>query len=460
MFKSIKINTERFFVAAALIFGMILIFLTPPLQSPDEQWHFFRAYSVAQGDFVSKKQNNMAGNAIPAAFPDFSKEFPPRWAQKENSALLTIKNSLKIHIDHDNQVFTDERQQALYSPAAYLPQSLGIFTANHFTSSVYWLLISGKVFLLAFYTLFGYFAIKSMPFLKELTALTLLMPMSLSLGASVSADGVLIAVSVLFFAIIMQLSFTDAKLTKKSLFFLIFLAIMLALTKQSVLLALFMLLLTKENTPFKTKILNSKPVLIIFVLFPAFIASILWSCSVMSLYVPLHGANPALQTEFILQNPLTFLHSLYISAAIDIKNLLFGFIGILGYLNIFLAPFVYYFYIFVIILNLIFSKNPKISFKSTVYEKFMLIFVTLLNILTISTIIYISWIAPHTAGIWDGLQSRYFIPLAMPVYTFLFLQYQNYLQTPQKLLLPALNTATLVITYSNLVLKLISMYYV
>ncbi len=458
MLKRILYKTEYFFAAAALILGTILIFLTPPLQSPDEQWHFFRAYSVAQGDFVSKKLNNTAGNELPAELSDFSKIFPPRWSPNNVSGFEAVKNAANIRINPQNQIFTDQRQQALYSPAAYLPQSFGIFIANQFTDSVYWLLVSGKAFLLLFYVFLGFISIKSMPFLKEITALTLLMPMTLSLGASVSADGVLIAISVLFFAKILQYSFSGTQITKKQLFLMIFLAVLLALTKQSVLLSLFILFLpAKKLKIFKSEFLNSFSCLLIII--PAFAAAILWSKLIMNLYVPLHGANPTLQLSFILHNPLIYLHSLYLSAAVDIQSLFFGFIGILGYLNLFLPSWVYYFYLAALILNFLYSKTAQNAFKTEVYQRFILIFVVLLNFLVISTIIYLSWIKPCTSGIWDGLQSRYFIPLALPVYTFLFLHYQNSLKSPPKPFILALNAITLLVTYLSVIIMLIQKYY-
>jgi len=40
----LKVNPEKFFVYCALIFGIILITIIPPFQSPDEDSHFKKAY--------------------------------------------------------------------------------------------------------------------------------------------------------------------------------------------------------------------------------------------------------------------------------------------------------------------------------------------------------------------------------------------------------------------------------
>ena len=42
---------EVIFSIFSLVFGIMLIFITPPNQAPDETFHFERAYSVCVGPF-------------------------------------------------------------------------------------------------------------------------------------------------------------------------------------------------------------------------------------------------------------------------------------------------------------------------------------------------------------------------------------------------------------------------
>ncbi len=208
------LKPEIAFVFCALIFGLLLIVLTPPMQSADEQYHFSRAYSIAHGEIKAQKLGNLMGDYLPTAFRDFGNSYFRLYSDKNARTSFS-----EIKINSSEKFFCHQSYMALYSPAAYLPQSIGIAATGLSTGSVYLLLISAKLFLLLFYTSVGYFTLKSMPFLKWTAFLLLLMPMSLSMGASVSADGVLIAVCALYFAKILQYSYEKAPLNKNAFSF-------------------------------------------------------------------------------------------------------------------------------------------------------------------------------------------------------------------------------------------------
>jgi hypothetical protein len=46
-FFKIEPHPARLFLPFAIVFGLVMTFLTPPFQSPDEPAHFFRAYQVS-----------------------------------------------------------------------------------------------------------------------------------------------------------------------------------------------------------------------------------------------------------------------------------------------------------------------------------------------------------------------------------------------------------------------------
>ena len=60
-----KINPAKFFVFCALIFGILLITIIPPFQSPDEDSHFKKAYVMSQGKFFPTSRNGVVGYDIP-----------------------------------------------------------------------------------------------------------------------------------------------------------------------------------------------------------------------------------------------------------------------------------------------------------------------------------------------------------------------------------------------------------
>lgn len=81
--KEKKFKPEIIFVLCSLIFGLILIILTPPIQSADEQYHFSRAYSAAHGQILSKKLGDMMGNYVPAALKEFESNFTGLYTNKK-----------------------------------------------------------------------------------------------------------------------------------------------------------------------------------------------------------------------------------------------------------------------------------------------------------------------------------------------------------------------------------------
>lgn len=127
-----------------------------------------------------------------------------------------IQRNTGNQADNNKKVFIDYANMARLSPVSYFPQSTGIIIASLCTQHIWLLLLAGKIVTLLFYTLLGYYSIKSIPFLKWACVFLLLCPMSLSLGASISADAVLISVSVLYISKIFQYSFdTQQKINNK-----------------------------------------------------------------------------------------------------------------------------------------------------------------------------------------------------------------------------------------------------
>ena len=392
------------------------------------------------------------GNYVPAALKEFENNFTGLYTNKKAKTSFSAINETKtIKINANDKIFAHQSSMALYSPAAYLPQSAGILIAGLFTSSVYWLLVGARLFLLAFYATIGYFTIKSLPFLKWLALLLLLTPMSLSMSASVSADGVLIAVAAFYFAKILQYSYEESQLTQKRYFFLMFLAVFIALVKQSFLLTLFVFFIPKDKfrAIFESEKLKSPLLNMALLVLPAFLASLFWSKLILNVYVPIHGANPQLQTVLILKHPIIYLQSLAMTFKMYFRLIIFSAVGILGWLDIIFRPYVYWSYIGILFLNVILTPASEPKFNSTIFQKSLLIGLFLLNVFTISTIIYVTWVPPYSANIWGGLQGRYFIPVLLPFFTFLFLHCCKYFKPVKTALILPINLVLLVVTYFN-----------
>lgn len=444
---------EYIFVLFAMFLGLILIFFIPPFQSPDEPVQFLKAYSVSEGHFFSKLSDGIAGDNLPVALKEFENRYDYLiFDTTKRISFDDINNSKNIKLDISKLQFFNQKYHAMYSSFAYFPQSIGIFIAKMFTSSIYWIMIGAKFALLLFYVFCGYLSIKTIPFCKQIVFLLLLMPMSLSLGASVSADGVLIALSILFFSYILKISVQKENINKKQLFFLAIFAIVLALIKQSVLLSLFVLFIPKEK--FTDKYFAK----VCSILIPAFIVSFLWSKFSYGLFVPLNNSNPVEQVQFIAAHPIVYIGVLFRTLCAYFIAVTYSFIGILGWLDVFLFPFVYWLYYIVLGLNLFFSED-NISYKANIFQKIVLPLVCLLNFVVICTIIYVSWAVPTQISHFEGLQGRYFIPIALPFFVWLFLLIGDKKKILKNNSLIYLNLSFILIVYLNLLFGIYIRYY-
>ena len=448
-------KVEYIYIVLSLFFGLILIFFTPPLQSADEPAHFAKACSFAQGHFLSKKLNGIAGDFLPESLVDFQSKYDNLFFNtSERTSFAVIQDSQKIKLNENKKVFLNQKYHAMYSPVAYIPQGIGVWFFKFFTDSVYWLMIGGKLFSLIFYILLGYYSVKSIPIAKWVCVLILLMPMSLSLGASVSADGVLIAVSILFFSKVLQYALSEDELSLKQLILLSVLSLSLALIKQSVLLSLFVLFIPKS------KFGNRAIFKLIAILLPAFLVSFIWSKFSYTLFVPMNNSNPEIQVQFIFAHPFVYLMTLAKTLKAYFLPLIYSSIGILGWLDVFMFPFMYWVYIAVLGLNL-FSMND--SFKNyiqiSLFQKLLLFFVVCLNFFVICTIIYVSWAVPYLISPFEGLQGRYFIPLILPFLIFIFLLFKKNFVKMNDSIISTINIIFLILAYLNIVFGLYIRYY-
>ena len=74
MSKIKEIAPEKIFLILSLVFGLLFVFITPPFQSPDENSHFLKAYSVSKGKFFPEVQNKKLGNYFPKEYLNYIKE--------------------------------------------------------------------------------------------------------------------------------------------------------------------------------------------------------------------------------------------------------------------------------------------------------------------------------------------------------------------------------------------------
>src|ERR1700739_1772911 len=128
-----NISPQLFFLYAAVFFFIVFNIVTPPLQAPDEFNHFYRAYQLAEGQFLPNKTDNRLGGEIPNCVNEFV--FPYDNAATELRLTLTPKEILHgFTIKHSKEIerFKDFPNTSYYSLVSYLPQTIAIFITKQF----------------------------------------------------------------------------------------------------------------------------------------------------------------------------------------------------------------------------------------------------------------------------------------------------------------------------------------
>lgn len=193
---------------AAAMLGIGWALITPPMTGPDEYTHLAGAYSMAS--------RMMGQPGAEMEFDDWGKEvytLPMRSCDapymRDQSGEIGVFGYKQI-LDHpggtgnSNQLTEQVKVVAPSNPqpAQYLPQALGILTARLLGLGFYPMLLMGRLFSVAVYTVLVALAVGVAPKnSREIFGAAALLPMGLSLAGSFSADTTVLGMAFLFTAL-------------------------------------------------------------------------------------------------------------------------------------------------------------------------------------------------------------------------------------------------------------------
>ena len=198
-----------------LVFGACNLILTPPFQAPDEDNRFFRSYHIADGHFLGEKTNQRVGGTIPVSLVETAETFRYLRAQPHSKTTAEqIKAGFNVELLPENKAFHDFPNSAIYPPVLFAPQALAIFLCKPFHLSPLALLYVARLACLLFWLCALFFAIRIVPFQKELFLLLGLLPMSTFMHASCSADVLPDALGFLSIAVVLRAIYRTGTLSK------------------------------------------------------------------------------------------------------------------------------------------------------------------------------------------------------------------------------------------------------
>lgn len=248
-----KVRLESVFVVMVLSFGLLYSYVLPPISAPDEMRHFISAYQLS---------NRLMGLPVWADDGEGGQKVPIReedWFAEDScggfSAFLTAEGSLATDEDGADgakilgQTLTEEtyvlihekgfsweeprlasvgeqkgygngtalsnHQPVVTTPLAYAAPAVGITLARMMGMNCIVLMALGRFCNLLLFAAAGYFAIKKLPFGKEVLFGCALLPAVCCLAASFSYDVFIMAGIFSFTAECLHLAYAAERVTVK-----------------------------------------------------------------------------------------------------------------------------------------------------------------------------------------------------------------------------------------------------
>ena len=438
------------FASLFLLAGVFFVFVTPPFQNPDEPMHFYRSYQLAKSNLFSESNsNNEYGGQIPLAMRSLVVDSGiEHYSDPSYKFHLSVHKLLSYRYGGE-KVFVHFPSTAIYSPVAYVPSIVAHQVTALVHAPMLVALYLARIFSLLVVLLAFLFALKYSPLGRYIFFAVGLLPMTIASAASVSADAMTLAISVVFTAAVLRISLHDKKMYVKWLILISFLALCVGLVKQAQIALLPLLILPiLINKHYRNK---RAYIWIAVTLLVSLVVFFLWYSKVSSIILNTNPLiQPDLQRAFIIVNPfefilVPFLNTYFTSYPSRFIIDLFGNFGWLTTpmpaLFVLISAFTLYFSI-----GLRGSGDIALKHYSTRTKLILRVLLVGLFVATttvISIALYIYW-TPYKLPYIEGIQGRYFIPI-LPLLLIPFVGIPNKRQTYSKYLLTACIFVVLVV---------------
>jgi uncharacterized membrane protein len=380
---------HRWFPVVAAVIATIYGLVTPPLQAPDEVGHYWRSVAIGHGELQPSIVEGRPYARVPAHARDLVGALwvptAGRTGREARIGVERLQHALQLRASMESvEVLTP----ALYTPLPYLPQALTLRVAEE----------AGVRPLLAFYLarvanafvalLLVWFAAASFPVLGVVA-----LPMTLYLFGSLSPDVLTIALATHATALAQRAE------TKREWIILTVVAAALAASK---LVYLFVPLIALCNR----SLTRSRSLFLVLAIAAGAVLSVRTAAT--SGYVPRPDAitNPEAQRTLVLEHPIRFAT---IAASDYVRNTpryANEFIGRLGWLDIGLPKPLTAAALLLLVLGAALTAQPLTSRQRVAGAAIVIATCSLISFSQ-----YLVW-TPLGATRIDGIQGRYFLPIA------------------------------------------------
>lgn len=438
-------SVELFLILILLLFGMPMIVLVPPGAGYDEEDHLVRVWELAKFSLIPGQLSPQELN-FPIVFRDMA------YRQQGSAGILDSdfwQAYGRAALDERGFVHREIDTKSVYSPALLLPQAITMGLLGRMADLpalvVFYLC---RLASLLSYLILVWLAIRLIPSGKWLLLVLAVSPMALFQAATLSPDAISNGIGFLFIAGCLRLAGLE-RIGWKQLGGLIVLVFLLFLAKLNLLPLILLVVLPFTLSKFTEKRMYAFLLAGITLLFLVEVAG--WNRIASRNFdsLLLDQANPGAQVLHMLGYPLTFL-------LIVLKDIVRN--G-LTYFQSWINGYGYYYWTPPVIISLLYLLSLgfvifKESTSAQIDRKLrnVLLLVALAGYVTTIASLYISF-APVGSDQVFGVQGRYFIPLALPLFLIV-----SSLVWKRKPLVPSFRWTVIFLT-AALFLNLLALYF-
>jgi uncharacterized membrane protein len=403
-----RLRLDVAYLVLALTFGLLFALLTPPFQNPDEPAHYYRAWSLAEGQLVLRDDSTVV---LPQTVTDLP-------AALGSAIIDWSKNTYSpdASLDALDQPIGEGRARVFCSagangPLGYLPSIAAVDITRLFGRSPLSALYLARVMDLLAAVFLTFLAIRIAPFGKPLFAFAALLPMTVSQYASLSPDALAISGAFLFTGLVLRCADGEHVKGREIALLVGSGAILLNMKQSYAVFALLVFLIPpslfgslRRYAASLLAVLGSVAVVAIvpFAVAPSDAAAI------RRLWGPGFEGDSSAQIHFVVQHPWAFVKAL--GATLDFSLVLLQqAAGVLGWLTVFLPQVIVV--TLLLLLALLFAYREEVDLRT--WQRGVLAVTAASYILVVMAALYVAW-SPLASPVVAGLQGRYFIAV-LPV---------------------------------------------
>lgn len=419
---------EKLIFYFVFLFGLIWIFLVPPLQKADESTHYFRAASLTKGELVCQMGVEKDAFEIEKKYFNFAEKVKLNqiaFNYSEKTSLREIYSIKSGYFEEESDVLLKNFCSLPFFP--YLVFVLPLLVGNFFNSLLIGFFLSRlSAFLLFFFCVFwSYRKIRYSKF-RWVIIIFALTPMVLHQASSIGYDYLILSITPLIFS--MNIDFLNKKKIRKKGIVLYALLILLFLISKPgyyfVSLAYFLIPPEKITKDRKKYIITTVTIFSLCIIFS--VLSVKAYTSVVGMVV-----TPSLSEVlgFLdLKKILLIVKNTFVN---NFDTYIRTFIGRFGWLDYGLTDYFYYMYSFFSAALIIYLSKDQIYEK---YKKRIIIVTSVMIIFSIALLFggfYYSYFYESKMAV-IGIQGRYllvffpYIILLLGIITNLFLKHRKF----------------------------------